>query len=111
VNTINKNLKIKGNINYFNEKQDAFSNLNVEFFQPNNIVTQDINEEKMEEVSFFGKIYKSEYSTPIFVTNDWINYNSKLRSNNQAPNSNVLAIDKVSGFYQSVFPYTNTSVK
>lgn len=38
-------------------------------------------------------------------------YNSKLRSNNQAPNSNVLAIDKVSGFYQSVFPYTNTSVK
>ena len=45
VNTVNKKLKIKGNINYFKEKQHAVSNLDVQYFEPNNIVTQDISNE------------------------------------------------------------------
>jgi hypothetical protein len=87
VNTINKNLKIKGNINYFNEKQDAFSNLNVEFFQPNNIVTQDINEENIVTKNLEAEVNldylinsKSRILSSVKFHNQPKNYQSKSLS-------------------------------
>jgi hypothetical protein len=106
VNTVNKKLKIKGNINYFNEKQNAISNLNVQYFEPNNIVTQDINNENK-----LAKNLEAEVNLD-YLINSKSRILSSVKFHNQPQNYQSKSLSIFNNVSQdSVFQQFNTAYK
>ena len=56
VNTASKNLKLKGKVNYFTEALNASSIFETEYFEPNAILTQDINRENNNRTNLDSEI-------------------------------------------------------